>query len=898
MSIDNKRYSALLFGLAIIALVYSASFFSMTKLLNGFVYDHLINSYADTKASERVLIVAANQRDLDGGDNIWLPLLKNLLAHDVDQIVFNFLPDKVSENFYQEAINSGKVIFGRQLLRANENSEPQLQPLPSTAIGKAIDFGLTNTAQSQYGVFRKQVCCIKLNGVNLPSLEIIAAKHVQKTETGLPLDDFLINFIGGTARIPKIDLKRVLNGDLVDELVSGRTIVVGIPGLESSNGYFTTLSHNSKPVSDISYHALAIDTLISNRQIHPISNGCNLLAIFLITVGVIFLCQWLSFQVSLLVSCILTALYLVACWSGLHFFALWIPFVELFLAQWLTFSVVSRYRAILENQALDQTLLNLSAKLHEKAFPVSFYRSDDHWTQLIIMINQTLNLNRLVFLERVKDDHRLKEIAAYHCSIDDVIEQRRDFERIPYSSAILENKPILLEKPYLTATNASEHQYLAPLIFAGDVLGFWVFSVEPSQIKSDTKFASVAQTYMVQISEALHYRQEWQKQLELKNNPLINYFSLEGGSNLCKSLDQSVILLERRNAELQQVFNSLNTCGILYDLFGRVLLVNRRMEELTQSVKLRPYNITAVDFITEVTGNSIVDTRNILQKVILDQETISLSASLFGENSHQILHVKPLKTQNPEYETDFIALQSNEFLTSGILCELIDITELNATSELKKKMFEHFSNQATSELNSVLTSLTDLQALYNPIDQNSSLFNNIQGKTQKTLATLKSVSEQMAIELKSLFTNKLQCYPIDGLTALTKAVDKLKDHLTLKSIKLHFEIPAASGLVFASPAELTPLFHALLLTIIEDTYEAGDVWIDIEEKTNWIIFRLRNNGIGIAADKKSRQADDENSSSLRIAHAVNCAENWGGSLDISSQIGEGSTVELTLKRFI
>ena len=560
--------------------------------------------------------------------------------------------------------------------------------------------------------------------------------------------------------------------------------------------------------------------------------------------------------------------------------------------------MVSRYRAILENQALDQILLNLSAKLHEKAFPVSFYRSDDHWTQLIIMINQTLNLNRLVFLERVKDDHRLKEIAAYHCSIDDVIEQRRDFERVPYSSAILENKPILLEKPYLTANNASEYQYLAPLIFAGDVLGFWAFSVEPSQIKSDSKFASVAQTYMVQISEALHYRQEWQKQLELKNNPLINYFNLEGGSNLCKSLDQSVILLERRNAELQQVFNSLNTCGILYDLFGRVLLVNRRMEELTQSVKLRPYNITAVDFITEVTGNSIVDTRNILQKVILDQETISLSASLFGENSHQILHIKPLKTQNPEYETDFIALQSNEFLTSGILCEIIDITELNATSELKKKMFDHFSSQTVNELNSVLTSLTDLQALYNPIDQNSSLFNNIQGKTQKTLTTLKSVSEQMAIELKSLFTNKLQCYPIDGLTALTKAIDKLKDYLTLKSIKLHFEMPAASGLVFASPAELTPLFHTLLITIIEDTYEAGDVWIDIEEKTNWITFRLRNNGIGIAADKKSRQTDDESSSSPKIANAVNCVENWGGSLDISSQIGEGSTVELTLKRFI
>jgi CHASE2 domain-containing sensor protein/signal transduction histidine kinase len=899
VSIDNKNYSALLIGLAIIALVFSLSFFSVTKLLNGFVYDQSINTISNTKASDRLLVVEVDSTEEDRGDEVWLNLLTNLLAHNAEQIVFNFLPEHVSENFYQLALSSGKVIFGRRLTTNIENGEPQLQVLPLPVLGKPITFGLVNTAKSQYGVYRTQAAGININGEKIPSLEIITAQRALNKETALPLDEYPINFIGGTARLPKIDLKRVLSGDLINELISGRTVLVGIPGLESSAGFFTPISNSSKPVSDLLYHGLALDTLLSHKQIHKAPDWCILLTIILITVGEIFLCQWLSFQMSMLVSITLTLFYVSLCWSALHIFSLWIPFVELFLAQWLTFSVVSRYRAILENRALDQLLLNLSTKLQEKAFPVSFYRSENHWTQLITMINQTLNLNRLVFLERVKGDHRLKEIAAYNCNIADVIEQRRDFERTYYSTAILENKPILLDRPYLKEINVSERQYLAPLIFAGEVLGFWAFSIEPTQIKSESKFASVAQTYMVQISEALHYRQEWQKQLEAKNNPLMSYFHLEGGTSLCNSLDQSVILLERRNSELQQVFNNLNTCGILYDLFGRVLLVNKRMEKLAQSVNLRPYNITALDFITEVTGNSLTDNRNLLQKVILDQESQSISASLFRENSHQILHVKPLKTQNPEYEADFISLQSNEFLTSGILCELIDITEINATSELKNKIFERFSLQTNAELDTALVDLSKLNVPTNSASQNGLLLESLQRKINHSLAALKAVSGQMNIELKSLFTNKLQCYPIDGLDALAKAINSLKDHMAVRAIKLHFEAPdAASGLVFASPAELSPLFHTVLLTLIDDTYEAGDVWVTIEELPDWIHYRIRNNGIGIAADNQSRPVDDEGFSAPKVADAINCVKNWGGSLSFSSQIGEGSSVELSLKRFI
>ena len=93
------------------------------------------------------------------------------------------------------------------------------------------------------------------------------------------------------------------------------------------------------------------------------------------------------------------------------------------------------------------------------------------------MINQSLNLKRMIFLERVPNDHRLKEIKAFECSIHDVVDLRRDYERTPYSTVIQEQKPLLQTKPYLLPLAVEDQQYLAPLMFAGDVLGFWAFTV-------------------------------------------------------------------------------------------------------------------------------------------------------------------------------------------------------------------------------------------------------------------------------------------------------------------------------------------------------------------------------------------------------------------------------------
>lgn len=897
MLINSKRYSALIIGAIIIALVWSVHIFAIFHLLNGFAYDYLMRNYASTSASEQLIVLDGDKQYAERGDEVWLPLLKNVLAQDVKQVVFSFLPERVSGDFYQFAANSGKVIFGRQVISSDPYSTAKLQPLPAAAQDKNITLGLVKPAPSQRGIYRTQRRNISVEGHILPTLEYSAAQRALGKTTTLTMSDYRINFIGGTGRIPKVKLAQALAGNLVSELMAGRTVLIGVYGLEPLASYFTPLSTATEQTSDVQYHAFALDTLLAERAIWVLPGWVVLLVIMSITVATLIFCQYLAFQRSLVVSVVLTLCYVLTCWLTLHGLFLWIPLVELVLAQWLTFALVWRYRIVQENQVLDSTLFNLSVNLQEKAFPVSFYSSQDPWTQLIVMINQSLNLNRMIFLERVPDDHRLKEIKAFKCSINDVIELRRDYERTPYSTVIQEHKPLLQEKPYLKPLTVEDQQYLAPLIFAGDVLGFWAFTVEPGTVKSTLKFLALTQAYMTQISEILYYRQEWQKLVAQENNKFWTYLSFRTGAKSYQMLNQSVALLDRRIAELQQVFNSLNTGGVLYDLFGRVLLLNKYMEELAQSVDLKLYNMTALDFITAVTGYDAADARNIMQKTIFDREMCSIPISHFKANRDFILHIQPLKLQDHKQQINDSA---PVFQITGILCELEDVTDLKAIYRLKEQMFERFSFQMRNDLATMAFALSIFEDATKSTVEKTLALSSIRGKIEETLTTLKSVNEQMNIEIESL-ASSLGRYPINGQEAIKKAIAVLKEYAASRAISLHLKIPGLLSLVFASPTELYSVFHTVLTAMIDDSFEGADVWIEIEEKNEWVHYYFRNNGIGIANNKLQQLNENAvlmSAEVLKMDEVIHCVKHWEGRIEFSSQVGKGSTATLSLKRFL
>jgi CHASE2 domain-containing sensor protein len=445
----SRKFSAIVIGLSLVLMIWGASVGGVFNSSNGFLSNILMQVNLRSSISEKIMIVEAEHSLLNKGDEVWLAVLQNILSYDVRQVVFTFVPEQASDEFYQLARDSKKVIFGRQVITRFHNEGLKLVPLAQNNRDIAISFGVVKAAMHEKGVFKYQLGHIEAEGTFYPSLETAAAKQALGDGAQLPEGKYLINFIGGTTRLPILNIKRVLSNGLVDELLKGRTILVGINGLEPIAEFYTPISAQEGLISDLIMHGFALDTLLSDRQIKSLSQWLVLVLVFWVTVGSLFFSQWLALEPSILVSLVVSIAYLSFGWIALHFFSLLLPYTELFLAQWLTLIIVWRFKIVTEKKALDGMLLDLSAKLQEKVFPISFYRTEDPWAQLITMINQTLNLNRIIFLERVKGDHRLREIKALHCSIDDISEMRRDYERAPYSTAISENKVLLLDQPSL-----------------------------------------------------------------------------------------------------------------------------------------------------------------------------------------------------------------------------------------------------------------------------------------------------------------------------------------------------------------------------------------------------------------------------------------------------------------
>jgi hypothetical protein len=281
------------------------------------------------------------------------------------------------------------------------------------------------------------------------------------------------------------------------------------------------------------------------------------------------------------------------------------------------------------------------------------------------MINQTLSLNRLIFLECPEKGHWLKEVKCFNCSVEDINEKRRDYHRVPYTTAIEENKPIVVDTPYLKANDEDEINYLAPLIFDKQLLGFWAFTIKPEKLCGVENFTVITQMYMLKIAETLYYYQVWQNRKQIQKNTIVNYFQLQVNKNSYQMLDKSMQLLEKRIAKLYEVFNNFSYGTALYDLFGRAILVNNLLERLSNSVQLPIYELSLLAFIVKVTGLEVNKAQQVLQKVIFSQETFSFSTVCFTEQGSYVLYIKALQLHK-EINTDINATD-----TRLVLCELI-----------------------------------------------------------------------------------------------------------------------------------------------------------------------------------------------------------------------------------
>lgn len=866
-------------------------------LPSGAVYDWQVRlAPADREPQSGVLLVQAGHRDLETGGERWLALLDAIALHRPALIAFALLPGQASAAFYGRAAELGNVVIGRGCERDPEAADRlRVESLPAAASGYGVDAGVLALAPSEYGIHRRQSATVWVGTEAHPGLEAVAARRVG---AAVPEDGFSVNFLSGPGSLPRVSLQRVLAGGLVPELVRGRVVLVGTTEAGALGGLYTPLSGADGPMPLLEFQGFALQTLLQGRFIREPGPWQTLLLLLLPPAAGVFLYQILGVRGAAWLTVAFTGAYAVLGWGLLALLRVRFPVVEMSAAQILAFAGVYGLRMGQDERTLRRMIVETGAKLRDRVIPPSFYASREHWAYVANLLNQTLELRRLIFLERVKQDHRVREVRALHCSLEDIDERRRDYLRTPYSTAVAEGGPIRLPRPYLRRQGDDpEDQYLVPLLFAGEVMGFWAFGIDPAKAAAVPSFLSMVADYASQISEMLYHRERWLEEQAAKSHGLRRYLAMEAWQVDYQSLSHAVRLLEKRLLSLENVFNGIGTATVLYDLFGRVVQVNARMQELTQGADLRIFDRMAVEVVSAISGVSLPQAREYLYYVVLDRAVITLPAPAVSDDERTyVLSVRPLMYRG---EDTGETAEAHPFRLGGVLIELTDITLIDTLCRLKEHLVQRVGSQLRHDVDDIIVAAGQLRDPGLGGDRRREVARLLDERIAAAKGVLEETQRWLEVDID---VGTLECYPIDPRRPVVAALKGLEREARSRGVELALEVPDVLRLAMSEPVALERLVRSIVGLLIADATEGSRVQVAIDERELAVCFVFRNTGFGIPDERLQDYlfgaGEVTTEEFRRLRRSARQVQQWGGTLTAESTVGAGMRFEVRLKGFV
>lgn len=879
---------ALFIGALALAAGLGANIAGLLRIPNGVLYDLAVRySPAEALQSNQVLVVTGNPSELKLHAAPWLKTLQILEQLGAKQVVFTFVPENTGRGFFSAAEVRGKVVFGRRTESAG-NGE-RLVPWPPAAESSALPFGVVRIPPAVYGVHRTQAHVHAGDFGRYPDLALIAAQRFLERRSGFPENIYMVNFLGGLERLPHVSLKRLLAGGLIPELVRNRTVVVG---LNDEVGLHTPITSSDAMMPLPVYQAYALDTLIEGRWIRTTPLWVTAIMLAWVSLISVVAYQWTGVRLASWLTGTLIVIYVASAWLLLSYAWVWPPVMELFIVQTVCFLLITRHRTLANEQAFRQILLVTSTRLKERVITRDFYEVEDPWPQLIQFVQNILDLDRSIFMERYAKQNFVRVGAGYQCTEDDIHEQRRDYRREPYSTAIAENRPIPLTRTFLKVRE-SEDQYLVPLRHGNEILGFWAFGVETAKAKEMPRFLAVADQFSTEIGRLLFQRSQWQASRQSESAVVSRYLRLEGGAVAGGPFSETVHQLVRRMEALEWILNGVETPIAAYDIFGQIMHINEAMSELLSTHEVRFHDMGALDLLAALSAKDTDYARSVFQHVALGGEPISLIASLGGEDERFLLHIAPLaRARAGEDDT------GESVDRQGMIFQLTDISPLQAPIEMREESLQRVIARLRNDMESMMLAKSLLDDEKQPKTALAQAVNILKAKIEETVTMMDQAQRYMAED----DVDRLVCYPIDPIAPLRTAISTIQGAAGQRQVTVSQSVPQLISLVLAQPDELTGILTVVLNTLVEDAMDDTSIKVILEERDGRIQYRFANQGFGIPNDRfQSYLTGAGEVTALEfqaLRHAMRQVEHWEGHFEAASEVGTGMRFTIDLKSFL
>ncbi|HHJ16152.1 MAG TPA: CHASE2 domain-containing protein [Gammaproteobacteria bacterium] len=891
----NYRYSAPVFLLAAVLAVTWLGSTGTIQLYTGWLYDSLVR-YAPAEPTEKSHILLIQSKTSSPDPARWPELISRLYELGAKRVAFAFTPAPVSPGLLSVLAEHPGMVFAQEPIRNAVTGEIiGLKPWPTGMKQAGAVASILVMPPDELGIRRRQQYHVTVNGRPEATLAYaLAGPYSVDTGDTTP---FLVNFLDGGLSIPIVDLDWALSDNLVRSLVADRIVIIGFAKNAHETGLHTPATGSRRSVSLLQFTAQALDTLLADDAIRELPVALQLLLYMLIVAVFLYLYQSMHVKAGVWLTLAVVLSYVAVAWLLLGFADYWLPVVEMAILQAVTFGAVFIRKASREEQLIRRTLLDTTTKLRDRVIPTSFFASDEPWVYIANLLNQTLELDRLIFLEKVAGDHRVREVHALNCGLDDIHEMRRDYQRTPYSTAIATNAPIRVERDYLERTDAEEVQYLVPLTFAGEVLGFWAFGIHPEKITHEESFISLAGDFGEQIAEMLYHRQRWQEEQKRDKNRLNRYLRVEGWDETHRAFNQSLALLDRRLTVLERVFDGMGSAAILYDLFGRVLQVNLQMETLMKRAGLRFFDMTAADMISAISGREISTVREYMHYIVMERTVISLPAPAIDNDRYTyMLTIRPLiqkQMSNHEADNDLTPFQ-----LGGILIEIVDISTFKTLNNLQVNLVDQLNVRLRDDLEAILLA-ADLLVQNSAGEEQDWITDVLSSKTDHATQIFEEVQKYLHFSFEDA---SLECYPIDALKPLASSIDEMSEMAAKANVELHTNLPELLCYVMAAPQGLIEVFNDVIRVLIHDASTGSKIFIGITSGNGRVCYHFVNTGFGLPPERLNEYLHGDLSVSVDEFRGLRTAnhrvESWGGEFSAETELGKGMSFDICLKGFL
>ncbi|MBF0169947.1 MAG: HAMP domain-containing histidine kinase [Nitrospinae bacterium] len=875
-------------GLSILLLIgafFAADFFGLFSRLNDIFYDQFTLATPGPKEKSQVLIIEA-PANLRGayGEATWRHILTEARSKGAKKVVFTFYPN-VSREFYVEAKAKGDVLFGRAVIPSTFDPDKKVfEKVPAAAAGLSLPSGAWILPSSHSATYHEQYLSVDVNGKAQDSLTTATLKSLKSGVTIPKGETFMLNFTGGVDRAPVISIELANSGGLIDELVRGRTLVIGFgtplgaPGLKIPGGRGAELSL-------VEYFGYGLDTLLTTGAPTNAQPWVTALLLVMVTLVPYLIRNLFDQGQFVVVNSIFAVAYVAA--LGLLFATLLVfsPVATTLLTHLVIVGLIGQWKAVDETQAVRTLVIESSVNLHKRVFPTSFVDVDEHWSHVISVVNQLLDLERVIFLERIPGDHRVREVIALNCSIEDINELRRDYERAPYSDAIAENGPCLVDKRIFMRPREDivEAQYLVPLIFSGEMLGFWAFTIDTARIEVTPVFLSMVKDFTAQISELLYRR--YYRQLSAEGTGL-SLAKNPAHANI-KELDRTISLLNRRLSQLEDVLDEISVATILYDLFGQVIQINQSMVALSEEVGVAPHNLTALDFIMTLTGIDLSKARRHLSEVVLNHRSVAFPITAGAAGESLTINIYPLLHREQERSG------GEAFQIQGILCEIWDVSEIESIYQNRERAFKELLASVATVGKSLLTETAESRATGS---KGEATLDTVMAKTREMVDMVERVEKKIVPDEEG--RSFARAIPVDTHEALINAIKLAGHDLTAKKVTVSFDTPERRAMALAAPTALPEVMADILRALSHTANTSGEIEITSRGSSGQVNFSFFADGLGLSPERLQEmlyQPDTFGDGFAALGQDIETVRQWQGEMLVTSEVGHGITVNLSLE---